>query len=169
MSFYPRVLLSKLSVQMTEISSPCRGDTAEVNTTQLQKEEDPPVTAGDLTFELEEPCIPAAYVQRVEEEMDRLVGQCQEAEGDLNYWNLPAHVLEQVRVVVGKSKLITSHAKSPLARFEELCREAMMLGGNNPYIANMNDLDAYWEVVEREVQKIDKLFHDVHLLVKNAV
>ncbi|KAI8516449.1 hypothetical protein Bbelb_050300 [Branchiostoma belcheri] len=86
----------------------------------------------DLTFELEEPCTPAAYVQRVREERDRLVGQCQEAEGYLNYWNLPAHVLEQVRMAVGKSKLITSHAKSPLARFEELCREAMMLGGNKP-------------------------------------
>ncbi|KAI8516399.1 hypothetical protein Bbelb_049800 [Branchiostoma belcheri] len=81
---------------------------------------------------VEEPCTPAAYVQRVQEERDRLVGQCQEAERYLNYWNLPAHVLEQVRVAVGKSKLITSHAKSPLARFEELCREAMMLGGNKP-------------------------------------
>ncbi|KAI8481592.1 hypothetical protein Bbelb_406920 [Branchiostoma belcheri] len=57
----------------------------------------------DLTFELEEPCTPAAYVQRVREERDRLVGQCQEAEGYLNYWNLPAHVLEQVRMADHKS------------------------------------------------------------------
>ncbi|XP_078670770.1 uncharacterized protein LOC144910932 [Branchiostoma floridae x Branchiostoma belcheri] len=142
----------------------------EVNATQLQEEEeDPPVAPGDLTFELEEPCTPAAYIQRVREERDRLVRQCQEAEGYLNYWNLPAHVLEQVRMAVGRSRLITSNARSPLARFEELCREAMILGGDNPYKASMNDLDAYWEVVELEVQKIDKLLHDVHLVVKNAV
>ncbi|KAI8494256.1 hypothetical protein Bbelb_280160 [Branchiostoma belcheri] len=155
----------------------------EVNATQLQEEEeDPPVAPGDLTFDLEEPCTPAAYVQRVREERDRLVGQCQEAEGYLNYWNLPAHVqrlatpplyqevgsstdpgccrpfdmlatgdvLEQVRMAVGRSRLITSNARSPLARFEELCREAMILGGDNPYKASMNDLDAYWEVVELE-------------------
>ncbi|XP_019640076.1 PREDICTED: uncharacterized protein LOC109481886 [Branchiostoma belcheri] len=142
----------------------------EENATQLQEEEEDPLVApGDLTFELEEPCTPAAYIQRVREERDRLVGQCQEAEGYLNYWNLPAHVLDQVRIAVGRSRLITSNARSPLARFEELCREAMILGGDNPYKASMNDLDAYWEVVELEVQKIDKLLHDVHLVVKNAV
>ncbi|KAI8497769.1 hypothetical protein Bbelb_244210 [Branchiostoma belcheri] len=139
----------------------------------VEEEEDPPVAAGNLTFDLEEPCTPAAYVQRVQEKRDRLVGQCQEAEKYLNYRNLPAHAtqslsvgnpasgprgwdlesrllsltgtgharcywkgsqdgtlgcaLEQVRIAVGRSRLITSNSTSPLARFEELCREAMQL------------------------------------------
>ncbi|KAI8497802.1 Serine/threonine-protein kinase haspin [Branchiostoma belcheri] len=164
------------------------------------EEEDPPVAAGNLTFDLEEPCTPAAYVQRVQEKRDRLVSQCQEAEKYLNYRNLPAHAtqvlsvgnpasgprgwdlesrllsltgtgharcywkgsqdgtlgcaLEQVRIAVGRSRLITSNSTSPLARFEELCHEAMTLGGDNPYKANMNDLDAYREIVELELSEV---------------
>ncbi|XP_019614194.1 PREDICTED: uncharacterized protein LOC109462141 [Branchiostoma belcheri] len=118
------------------------------------EEEDPPVAAGNLTFDLEEPCTPAAYVQRVQEKRDRLVSQCQEAEKYLNYRNLPAHALEQVRIAVGRSRLITSNSTSPLARFEELCHEAMTLGSDNPYKANMNDLDAYREIVELELSEV---------------
>ncbi|XP_019617547.1 PREDICTED: uncharacterized protein LOC109464893 [Branchiostoma belcheri] len=137
----------------------------EVNTTQPQEEEeeeDPPVAAGNLTFDLEEPCTPAAYIQRVQEKRDRLVSQCQEAEKYLNYRNLPAHALEQVRMAVGRCRLITSNSTSPLARFEELCHEAMTLGGDNPYKPDLNDLDGYWEVVELEVQKIDDLFEKLN-------
>ncbi|KAI8497720.1 hypothetical protein Bbelb_243720 [Branchiostoma belcheri] len=158
-----------------------------------EEEEDPPVAAGNLTFDLEEPCTPAAYIQRVQEKRDRLVSQCQEAEKYLNYRNLPAHevgisnpgccrilsltgtgharyywkgsqdgtlgcALEQVRMAVGRCRLITSNSTSPLARFEELCHEAMTLGGDNPYKPDLNDLDGYWEVVELEVQKIENQF-----------
>ncbi|XP_019614205.1 PREDICTED: uncharacterized protein LOC109462154 [Branchiostoma belcheri] len=81
----------------------------------VEEEEDPPVAAGNLTFDLEEPCTLAAYVQWVQEKRERLMGQCQEAEGYLNYRNLPAHALEQVRIAVGRSRLITSNSTSPLA------------------------------------------------------
>ncbi|XP_078700749.1 uncharacterized protein LOC144927281 [Branchiostoma floridae x Branchiostoma belcheri] len=103
------------------------------------EEEDPPVAAGNLTFDLEEPCTPAAYVQRVQEKRDRLVSQCQEAEKYLNYRNLPAHALEQVRIAVGRSRLITSNSTSPLARFEELCREAMLSEVQNSLKQQIDD------------------------------
>ncbi|XP_078672344.1 disks large-associated protein 1-like [Branchiostoma floridae x Branchiostoma belcheri] len=110
-------------------------------------------------------CGPAAYLQRVQEERERLVGRCEDAE-KYQRWNLSSAVLERVRSAIGQSILITTNKKSTMATFEELCRVAIAPGGDNPYRPTMNDLAAYWDLVEKQVKKIDRLFDEVHALVK---
>ncbi|XP_035672970.1 uncharacterized protein LOC118413548 [Branchiostoma floridae] len=128
------------------------------------KVQDSPV-ASNQTYATEPFCGPAAFLRRVQEERERLTGRCADAEM-YQHWNLPSAVLERVRSAIGQSILITTNKKSTMATFEELCRVAMAPGGDNPYRPTMNDLAAYWDLVEKQVKKIDLLFDEVHALVK---
>ncbi|XP_066268496.1 disks large-associated protein 1-like [Branchiostoma lanceolatum] len=128
------------------------------------QDDDPPDDLNN-TFILVETCSPAAYLQRVQEVRERLTERCEDTEKYLR-WNVPSTVLERVRSAIGQSTLITTNEKSTMARFEAQCREAMTPGGDNPYRPTMNDLEAYWDLVELQVKNIDSLFDQVHLLVK---
>eukprot|EP00058_Branchiostoma_floridae_P023208 XP_002608698.1 hypothetical protein BRAFLDRAFT_120578 [Branchiostoma floridae] len=126
--------------------------------------EDPP---SDLngTFVLESSSSPAAYLQRVQQERERLAGRCLDVEKYLR-WKVPSNVLERVRSAIGQCTLITTNKKSTMARFEGQCQEAMVPEGDNPYRPTMNDLEAYWDLVELQVKNIDQLFDHVHVMVK---
>ncbi|CAH1261819.1 DLGAP1 [Branchiostoma lanceolatum] len=123
------------------------------------------VDDSPVAFVAEPSCGPAAYLQRVQEERARLTGRCDDAE-KYQCWNLSSDVLERVRSAIGQSILLTTNKKSTMATFEELCRVAMAPGGDNPYRPTMNDLAAFWDLVEKQVKNIDRLFDEVHRSVE---
>lgn len=104
------------------------------------------------------------FIRILEEQTARLLELADKAENELNTPNLSEEVIGKLRSASGKARLLVSQK---MQQFKGLCTNNITQSEGEAFPTTNEDLQGFWDMVNLQVDQVDKLFEEINKLKEN--